>query len=248
MKKYIVWVLMLMVLSSFLSATSNKAAIWGAEVVYNSGTEITVREGSGRCNDNFFEITSEIDVNLYSVLPAGEDFLYIYIDDSASSYPTPTIIGSTTEPAFNSTQNSWYNGNDRCIGVVWCDSSGNIVEFQDNRKQEYILVGANLKTVLSNGNPSGSNQTVETTAYIPVNANAVFVTANNSDTSASVTVQVSPNENGGAAMKQSGYNTKLYTTGWLYMQRGWSRDLKWLGENDDDNLFEILIHGYRIER
>lgn len=248
MKKSILCVLVLMAISSFLSAQTHKAIIFGAEVVYKSSSQVTVREGSGRCNGSMWEITSEIDVDLSSVLPAGEDFLYIYIDDSASSYPTPTIVGSTTEPSFSSSQYGWYSGNDRCIGVVWCDSYGNIVDFQNNRNQEYILVGAYLKTVLSNGNPSGSNQTVETTAYIPVNANAVFVTASNSDTSASITVQVSPYENGGAAIKQRGYNTKLYAIGWLTLQRGWSRDLKWLGENDDDNSFEILIHGYRLER
>lgn len=248
MKKSIFCVLVLMVLGSFLSAESHKSAIFGAEVIYKSSSEVTVREGSGRCNDNYFEITSEIDVSLSSVLPSGEDFLYIYIDDSASTYPTPTIIGSTTEPAFSSAHYSWYNGNDRCIGVVWCDSYGNIVDFQNNKGQEYIIMNADLKQVVTNGNPTGSNTTVETTAYIPVNAESVLVYADNSASSGSVTVTVKMYENGGNSIKVRGNAVKVFVEGWLPLQRGWSRDLIWVGENNDDNYFNVYIRGYRIRR
>lgn len=250
MKKYILCVLIILVFGSFLSAASHKSLIYGVEVTYKSSSEVTVQPGSGRCNDNFFETTSAIDVNLSSVLPAGEDFLYIYIDDSASAttYPTPTITGSTTEPSFSSSQYGWYSGNDRCIGVVWCDSSGNIIDFQNNDRQEYIVMNADLKQVLTNGNPTGSNTTVETTAYIPVNAESVLVYADNSAASGSVTITVKTYENSGNSIKARGNAVRVFVEGWLPLQMDWSRDLVWVGENNDDNYFNVYIRGYRIRR
>jgi hypothetical protein len=233
--------------STLMIASTHKGVIFGAYVKYNSSTEITVTPGSGRCNDNFWSITSDTDVNLYSVLPTGEDFLYIYIDDSASSYPTPTIIGSTTEPTFSGTNNGWYNGNDRCIGVVWCDSYGNIVSFQNNSRNEYIQTSSG-KQVLSGGNPSGAYQTLETTAYIPVNAAGVYLYAGNTDTNASVRVIVSAYENLYSSVHEDSSYGSAGAVGWISLERGWSRDLKWFGNNDDDNNYAIYLRGFRIER
>jgi len=249
MKKNILIVLMILILGSvFTFADTHKNVIFGAYVKYKSSTEITVTAGSGRCNDTFWEITSEIDVNLYSVLPAGEDYLYIYIDDSGSSYPTPTIYGDTTEPTWSDSKIGWYYGNDRCIGTVWVNSSSNIEQFQNNSSLEYIPYQP-IKEVLTGGNPTGSYQTVETTAYIPINATAVYVTALNRDSDGdSCYVAVSPAENANSRLVNSTYKSWSYIYGWLSLDRGFGRDLQWNGSDDDNNEFKIKILGYRIDR
>lgn len=250
MSKSFLFVLIVMFLaSSFVSGATHKNVIFGAWVKYNTSSSIYVTAGSGRCNDNFWEVTSETSVNLSSVLPAGEDFLYVYIDDSASSYPTPTFIGSTTEPAWSDSKAGWYNGNDRCIGSLWCDSYGNIVEFQNNESQEYITFSPDMiKELVTNGNPNGAWQTVESTAYIPVNAKSVYLWANNSDLNGEVFLQVAPYENTHNRILARGYYCQVNTLGWMPLQRGWSRDLKWYGKDDDDNYYLLRVYGYCIER
>jgi len=249
MKRTILTVLMILGLVASTFAT-HKGAIFGTYVKYKSSTEVYIASGSGRCNDNEWNHYTESTLNLYSVLPTGEDFIYIYVDDSASSYPSsPVFIGSTTEPAWSDAQCGWYNGNDRCIGSVWCDSTGNIVEFQNNSSHEYVT-DTYIKQVLSSGNPNGGWQTVETTAYVPVNATAVLAFGTNTDMTssvASVSVSVASYEKIWA--KILGYGTWVVTAyGWIPMERDASRDLQWKGADDDDNNFEIKIMGYRIER
>lgn len=250
MKKNILIGLMILVLgSSFVFGHGvPKGYIKGAFVKYNSSSQITVTAGNGDCSANEWAITSDTTVNLSSVLPTGEDYLYIYIDHSATTYPTPTIIGDTTEPAWSDSNVGWYNGDDRCIGVVWCDSYGNIVEFHNNNQLECIIIGSWIKDVLTNGNPNSSFQTVESTAYIPINANAVFVNASNTDTDGVVYVHVAPYESSHSAVVNETPSGYAFARGWLAMERGWSRDLKWYGYNNDDNSFNIKIFGFRIER
>ncbi len=235
----------------FLLAVSTFAAhqnvIWGNFVKYKSSTEIYITAGSGRCNSTEWENAAETTLSLSAVLPAGEDFVYIYVDDSASSYPTPTFIGSTTEPTWNNTLIGWYNGDDRCIGSVRCDSSGNIPQFQNNTHNEYITISP-LKQVQSGGNPSGAYQTCEATAYIPVNADSVYVFATNTDLNGPVRVIVSSYENLYSSIMDDSYWTNAGAVGWISLERGASRDFKWFGWNDDDNSFDIYIRGFRIER
>lgn len=251
MKKNIIIVLMILVIGSVFGFGHDpvKGYINGAYVVYNSSSYITVKAGNGECGGSAWEITSDTSVDLSSVLPAGEDFVYIYIDDSASTYPTPTIIGSTTEPTWSDSYIGWYNGGDRCIGVVWVNSYGNIEDFQNNNRLEYLLIDVNLKNVLENGNPNGSWQTLETTAYLPVNATAVCVYIQNSDSANSVRsiVAVLETTNDFIEARDNSGGT-CGAKGWLFLERGASRDLKWYGYDNDDNSFFIGITGFRIER
>lgn len=247
-RNFLVLVMVLVLGVSFLSAT-HKAAIFGAYVKYVDNDTVKVTVGSGRCNDTEFNIDSEITVELAGVLPASEDFLYIYIDFLDSTFPaSPSIVGSTTEPAWSDAKNGWYSGNDRCIGSVWCDSSGNVVEFQNNSQLEYIAKTTDMKQILTNGNPNGSWQIIESTAYIPINATAVYLKADNSDSTNAVTVCVSTYESTYNSLQ--GYNREgsVGITGWLPLERDAYRDLKWYGYDNDDNSFDIYIRGFRIER
>ncbi len=234
-------------LGSMLMATSHENACWGNDVKYKSSTEIYVTAGSGRCNGTIWENAAETTLDLSSVLPAGTDFVYIYVDDSTSSYPTPTFIGSTTEPAWSNSLIGWYNGYDRCIGAVWCDSVGDIVQFDSNSAGEYITHDI-LATPLTNGNPDSTYQSLETTAYIPKIATGVYVFASNSDTGGAVSVAVSSYENNNSRVLTYGKDEALIVVGWVPLTRNASRDLRWYGHDNDDNTFNIRIYGFRIER
>lgn len=251
MKRNILLLVLVLVFGvNFVSATHN-GVIFGTYVTYKSSTEVYITSGSGRCNGNEWNHFTESSLNLSSVLPAGEDFLYIYVDDSASSYPSsPVFIGSTTEPAWSNSLSGWYNGNDRCIGVVWCDSSGNIYEFENNGQLEYISVDLPYATPITDGNPTGNWESLETTAYIPVNASAVLVRARSQDADGAAYLVVSTYENDFNRLEAQSYKTYARLIGWLPLDRtkNTSRDLLWYGWDTNDNNVTINLMGFRIDR
>ena len=154
----IVAVLVLVSASAFGAKyiTMPAGMIHRAYVTYKDTDEVTVKTGYGECNGEFWEITSDVDVDLSSSLPSGEDFLYIYIDDSASSYPTPTIIGEPNEPSWSDAMQGWYFGDDRCIGAIWSpDTGATIQEFIGNEDGEY-LVESEVKKLAYNFAPDGT--------------------------------------------------------------------------------------------
>jgi hypothetical protein len=219
-----------------------------AFVSYKDSDTITIQPGYGECSLSYWEITSPLDHDMTS-LASGEDWHYIYIDDVNSVYPTPTIKDSIVEPTWSDTKLGWYNGYDRCIGVVWSpDSSATLKEFTSNSKNKYCARGGQIKIILSDGNPNGSWQTLETTAYIPVNATTVRMTAHNSDYDGRVTVSLCVEETPMVRIQDSTYCGVASANGWLEFDKSSTRDLKWLGEDNDENNFHIHINGYQIER
>ena len=88
---------------------------------------------------------------------------------------------------------------------------------------------------------------MEATAYTPVNSTGMYLWAFNTDSGSWLQVMVASYENSYNRIAIKGYHQVL-VNGWIYLQRGWSRDLKWYGDNDDDNSFAINLMGYKIER
>jgi hypothetical protein len=76
---------------------------------------------------------------------AANDFLYLYIDDSAvvaagtNLITASELVAVTTAPTYSVAKHGWYNGNDRCIGVFLTNDSSQLVEFwhDGGRKFEY---------------------------------------------------------------------------------------------------------------
>jgi len=82
-------------------------------------------------------------------------FQYIYIDDSAvvtlglKVLTAAEILNSTTAPTYSHAKHGWYNSNDRCIGAIYINSSGNIESFWQvgnatyyNAYHEYLTGGS----------------------------------------------------------------------------------------------------------
>lgn len=222
-----------------------KGQIYQAYVAYSDADTIVVKPGYGECNGHYFEITSDL---VYDVndIPVGEDFIYIYIDDDQSDYPYPTICDSTTEPVWSDSKLGWYNGNDRCIGVVWTNNA-NLIEFSNNIDNKYF---GTFKNVVVNGTAPTSFQPLECSAYVPVNAKAVCFWGDNWDADQYASLRICAYENIWSRIDASGYK-QARIFGWVELERGASRDFKYQGDSsaqDDANLLNIYIRGYQIER
>lgn len=257
MKKTIGFVFLVLVLAVGINASTfvgvMTGTLKGAWIEYDSTSSIKIKTGYGDCNGNYWEISS--DVTLSSLSLTGEDFYSVYIDDSDASYPllstSSCFATSTDEPSWSDSKQGWYrasagNQGDRCIGTFWVKSNNEIYSFQWNEKGEYIV--GDIKTVLSGGNPNGTWQTVTCNAYIPVIADAVYINASNSHTSGNVYVSVGSFDNTTSNLLSEGYNTLSYVKGWLSLQKGGTRDLKWYGFDTDNNSFNIVVQGFRISR
>lgn len=267
MKKILIALTFMLANTQFLLAMNYNGNVLpgyikGAHIDYIDSGIVALTTGYGECNGKFWQITTEayIELNDTDVLsggiPYGEDFIYIYIDYSSVDWSNPLVIddtattdviGSLTEPTWSDLKQGWYNGDDRCIGAIWTPvDSSTIQYFRRASSNKYII---NIKKVQDNGNPSSTWQECEETEenYTPVNTTAIFITANNRDPNQHVRVAVCTYEETAQKLDTAGY-TEGALSGWLYVNRNWSRKLKWLGYDDDDNSFDVNIYGYEIER
>lgn len=251
-KQIVIIAVLALVSASALGAqyiTMPAGMIHRAYVTYKDSDEITVKTGFGECNGEFWEITSDTDVDLSSTLPGGEDIIYIYIDDSASSYPTPTIIGEPNEPSWSDTTQGWYFGDDRCIGAVWSPSSGatitGFLAYEDGKIHHTDIT----KQIGTNMEPDSTWQdtTLACSDYVPVNATHVRVQAGGYDFSPSKTtavVKIRPKELTYDPVNGIGYGT-VWVKDWIPL--GASRDIEVYGQDDDDTL-NVYLHGWKVTR
>ena len=224
-----------------------KGTIHMAYVDYYDSNTITITAGYGECNQHTWEIQTPIQHDMTG-LASTEDFHYIYIDDFDSNYPDVVIRDSTVEPEWSDSKLGWYDVNDRCIGTIWCSGAYTIPIFTNNSLNKYGNYSDYIKQVLTNGNPNGTFQEVDASAYIPVNAIAVWVRALNKDTDGTVQVRITPYENCTMNLTQNSNSGEATAAGWLELPRRASGKLYWFGDDNDDNLFSVRICGFQIER
>jgi len=205
---------------------------------------IQIQTGYGECNGNYFEVTSATDHDMTS-LASGEDFHYIYIDDSASSYPTPTIIDSTTEPSWSDSKQGWYNGDDRCIDVIYSpDSAAETEEFYRYDETKYLWTHSEY--LLSNGSATDwTNLSPSMSTMVPVNAKAVKIYAWNDDTNSLCQVKVANVENTKSLLINRSY---IYASvsGWIDL--GTTKNIQYGGDTDDNNNYYIALYGWDLDR
>ena len=227
-----------------------KGLIHLAYVEYKDSDTVTITCGYGECNGHYWESTDPSDQDMTS-LTTAEDFHYIYIDDANSIYADPIIIDSTTEPAWSNSKLGWYNGNDRCIGVVWSPSgSATIMEYIITPDLRLVTknLGEYIKSVLSSGNPDGNYRFLECSGYSPVNAKTILITGSNDDSNDTCFVEIRTVDAVYSRLFANSYNCTAGVSGWLESPRNGSRDLYWCGNDNDNNYFSIHIDGYQIER
>lgn len=153
-----------------------KGYIRGAYPDYNSSTSVKITPGTVEVNGKIAIITSDITHSLTSLL-SGADMHYIYIDDSQTTYPYGVdIIDSRTEPSYNQSKKGYYNGNDRCIGVVYSPSgTSTIFDFRTN--SELTTQFSSWVVLDTNNYANGGWYTLTTSSDpdIPVMASKIFL-------------------------------------------------------------------------
>lgn len=233
-----------------------KGMIHLAYVEYKDSDTVTITAGYGECNGHYWEVTEPIDYDMTG-LTTAEDFHYIYIDDANSLYSDPIFTDSTTEPVWSNAKLGWYNGNNRCIGVVWSPAgSATILEYVITSDLKWMAKNTNqyIKLALQNGDPDGQDQFLECSDYSPVNSKAILIAASNADTNDTVFVQVHTSDSQYGKLRSNACSSAYDVTvtaainGWLELPRGSSRDLYWSGDDNDNNVFSIHIDGFQIER
>lgn len=229
-----------------------KGTIHNAQVIYKDADEVTVKLGYGECNGKYFEVTSATDIDL-STLISGvtEDFVYIYIDDSASYYPTPTFAASFDEPAWSDSNQGWYrqstgNEDDRCIGVAYVSAtSGTLLELKWIGENRYSGV---TKSYTENNTPTGSFESTDIAFanYTPVNAIGIAIWMYSIDAGSGVVQVVAQSDDVANDIREYGWDIS-YCSGWIKASREWDRNVIWKGATND-TAPTFWIRGYEIER
>lgn len=218
-------------------------------------TSVSYESGFCQANGKDYYLSVDTTYNLTGV-DFGFHLEYIYIDDSASTPPTPTFINSSTAPMWDGVRRGWYNGNDR---MVSCHISPNAVagiEYFDTYKlgEKLISVTADRYTMESNRNPDGNWQIPlidEGDTYLPVNAAQVRIALYNTnmgdvvlgwDTKETVDAGFAVGDSSNSEI----YNNKALITQWGSV--GPSRKFRIFGNNDADNSFGFWMIGFRYTR
>ena len=148
--------------------------IKNAYVVYKNSTTVTVTPGYGEINGYYWEVTEAYDISLQP--PNASDFVYIYIDHSASDYPDIEFLGSMDEPIWSEDKLGWYNGDDRCIGSVY--SPANISQIEEFKTIGTVVYYKDIMALISLTNPTSEwySTTVDVDEITPVNTTRICLT------------------------------------------------------------------------
>jgi hypothetical protein len=241
------------------ATTNEKSYISGCWVDYVNTTTVTINVGEGWCNDHYFGVTAAFNYASanWNTNAAGVGsatlVTYIYIDDSGSTYPNSlTVYSSTNTPTQDGELGGgWYcptSTADRLIGSV--PSTGGVIVVFENA-EGWRLIGwknAAYSTLGSAMNPSGGWQApddAELAERVSAAAASGLVQFYNTD-SANVSFYVAPKEAADAGLSI-----------WLFMSRhgtsgertyrvplGPSRNLRFTGEDNDDNNLYFYFYGY----
>jgi len=244
-----------LVLSNGSNSNFPDSYIDGFYPMWADGNTLTIVPGEGICNGKYFKVNSNTNLNLTS-LASTEDFHYIYIDYSDSTFPDNiSVYDSTTEPAKDTVKLGYYDGNDRCIGVAFCTSSGLIMRYLTSDGKRYQLATGNL--IANSMTPDGSWQIPNVDSgynYTPVNAIGAFVQISNDDTADKVEVAITTREWGMVPVNWFNSGGTILQRNWVYamindwLELGNSRQLRVYGEFNDNSSLTAYILGYEIER
>ncbi len=242
------------------STYPSRGSVKGANVLYNNTDTVTINTGYGECNGKYWEITNDITYQLTGI--SGEDFYYIYIDDSMASYPdldNDSFAHSNTEPAWSDTKFGWYNGNDRMIGVVWVKDDSTISEFLTNpisdnkieittKEAVKILINTNggVGTITGSWQNLDVSGTTNSSLYVPVNATDVKIYGYTYDGNSMARLRVSPQVSSG---NYNGISILSYSFGctvqWVALES--SRCIMWWSESNDEQA-QVINFGWRMVR
>jgi hypothetical protein len=229
-------------------------------VDYNADTVVDVEPGSLMCNGSPFRSTQTVEHTMTS-LDTLHHFSYIYMDYSASTSPTNMVfIDNTNGPAYDDELDGWYQGNDRVIGVVLATNGASKVHhFASMPNGDYISTAAEPEQIASDMDPVHTWQTpddFESSRYIPWNASHALILMQNKDAGGVAELSMDTVERIASLNPNPLHgNLAAYTaSSWAFVSLsawvslGPSRNIRFVGADDDDNLVNGYIMGWRLDR
>lgn len=228
---------------------------------YDDSTHVDITAGIYEVDGKIITLAADANYVLTSI-PAGFDWIYIYLNKSASTSLSPSFYNGTDEPVFNPTKRGWYhptNTSDRLVAAVFTPDSGviiapySVIEAGNKLRRTHFSITATAEfAIATNMNPDGTWQTPnmrESSVILPINAvQALFRIGNQDSIGALVSVAVTNSEI--AALESSparGEQLFLSTTGNATLTNeislGDSRNVKVFGNPDDDNFLSAWLGG-----
>lgn len=218
-------------------------AIEKAYLRYKDADTVTISEGYGECSGFYWEIPIPVDLDITP--PTSQDFIYIFIDHSASNYPSVSIISSTTEPSYSASRLGWYNGEDRCIGAVYTESGTPTIRSFNAHETKVFFPGIQI---LTNGATSGGylNTDIDTNTLTPVFAKSLYLTSQSWDANDHTVHRVRS-----FSYPHSHYTARAYhaceATNWLTTGTS-NRKVLYKADDNNDDRVDIWLLGYEFER
>lgn len=242
-------------------ATRPYGEIKGTALIWVNSTTIKLAPGYGEINGNYWEVTPSDPLVTTGYALSGLTstatgvYQYIYISSASSTLPLITLRNSTTAPTRDATKLGWYDGNDRCIGVVWILPSGALSQFLTVDEETYLCAPA---LIVSGGPVSttypGSLAAMNLTSssqYLPVNVKRARMEISCDMGANNVLAEVHIISDDGTYLSKlptSGYR-KAIVGGWVDIARTASRNFRWFAYSSiSNNSVNIWINGYQIER
>lgn len=232
--------------------------IHGMWPVWNTPTNFSIGFGEGYVGTNFFSLQSTLTHGPANFAQCSAyDVLYIYIDDSLTTYPTNIVLlDQTNIPTRNTVYDQFMFGDDRCIAALYVTNS-TLQPFTLLNGGYVMATNIPLATSM---NPDGTWQTPDTLlseTILPANVKRAKFAVSAADSGAECIVAIATYEASlrgtaaggvpelGSAAYFRGYNT-LSATPWIWMGSG--RAIRILGQNDDDNNLDCSLMGWEIDR
>jgi len=242
---------------------ANRGFIKGMFPNWVSTTQLSVTNGEGYVSNIYFRSAAPITHNI--TVAANTNVVYLYVDYSASTFPTTVVLTNTTAaPTYSGALQGWYNGMDRCIGAVvttnnGAGSTGGIIPFARTVGGEYRWLGSNKRSLVTGGSPTGEwIYGTDWSALLPANCSHLYVNIDaeeDTDNDAAIgalTTKEIDDAVGTVGDSPTGHllltaaEFEANTSGWMPV--GPSRRVSWWGENDDKNDFDASIGGYMLWR
>lgn len=240
----------------------DQGEIRGFVVSYNDTDTINISAGFCKAKGKSYILASDTTHDMTS-LASAFDHHYIYIDDDASTPPTTTIIDSTIEPTWSDSKRGWYNGDDRCIGVVPSTIGASTIiyfgtEIVGDKNIRIYFNFLDFATMAENFNPNSAMQTPTNDAdeLTPVNAISFKGHLIMGETGASIGSFSSAEQAASVGGYSKGYYySRFYVDGATHMNQssawiplGASRQVRLGGFDANDNVLGLLIMGYGYSR
>ena len=227
----------------------------GFLVKYSSTTAVAITAGTIEANGKLYTLASDT-THDSTTLTYADYVRYVYVDDSESTAPTAVIYDFYGVPVWNAAKNGFYSAvtpADRCIGVFVVDPVTDLIVYFDVQDcgHSVEIVFAPFTFIAYQVNPTATWQTPtqDTDALTPINATSVFMSLENSDSGAPVACYVASKEYSDINTYGNGIVLYFYNNIqiplWLIL--GASRQMRFTGQDDDDNLLTIKFRGFKYK-